>query len=332
LYKLTTPQKIMKFRILIAVIYLIGVMACTKDKDNAIPVPPTPPAPTDTLNAWKKVKTADRYINDIWFTSTSKGFYLSGGSVMMTTNGGQSWSVVHANFDGVNLFFTDPLHGFAQGKKKFAITIDGGNTWTNKPIPNESLPFDIFFTSLSTGYYSTVNTGLHKTTDTGNTWTRLPYVNTTVTGIYFFDDNNGAVADLFLKKTKNGGLIWEDKGISIGGNPTLGAIYYSTMQFTGLNTGWYGSNAGVFKFIEGASQWSKVLSSGANSGSADIHFLDEKEGYYSIQKMIYKTTDGGNTWTISCKLAEENIAEIHFLDTNTGWACTDKGSILYLKL
>jgi photosystem II stability/assembly factor-like uncharacterized protein len=320
----------MKSRILIAGICLIGFMSCGKDKENPAPSP-VPAAPADTLNTWKKVKTGDSYIFDIWFTSTSKGFYVDGKSIMMTTNGGQSWLAVYTNFDGVNLFFTDPLHGFAQGNKKFAITIDGGNNWANKPIPNESLPFDIFFTSPSTGYYTTINNGLHKTTDTANTWTKLPYVNSTVTGIYFFDDNSGAVADGLLKKTKNGGSSWEDKGVIIGGFPTPGAINYSAMQFTGLNTGWYGNYAGVFKFIEGSGKWSKVLSSDINRGTADIHFLNENEGYYSIQKTIYKTIDGGNTWTINCKLADENISEIHFLDTNNGWASTDKGSILYLK-
>ena len=126
----------------------------------------------DTLLDWEKIDShLNTFIADVWFVSSSKGFFLGGdSSTYRTLDGGLTWSPI-ANTKAnskLNLFFPDPQHGFVQGQSQLQITRDGGSTWITKPLPtNSALTF--LFTSPSTGYYGNIGTGLYKTTDTGTT-------------------------------------------------------------------------------------------------------------------------------------------------------------------
>jgi photosystem II stability/assembly factor-like uncharacterized protein len=61
------------------------------------------------------------------------------------------------------------------------------------------------------------------------------------------------------------------------------------------------------------------------------HFFDKNNGYCLAANTIYKTTDGGNNWAVSCKLGQDDFSGMHFLDINTGWATTFGGFVLRLK-
>ena len=65
--------------------------------------------------------------------------------------------------------------------------------------------------------------------------------------------------------------------------------------------------------------------------AVDIQFINNLTGFYCSPDEIYKTTDGGNTWTRICKIADKRILEIFFLDENTGWACGLDGLLLRYK-
>jgi photosystem II stability/assembly factor-like uncharacterized protein len=317
----------MKFYYYLLFISIVFCTSCGKDKESS---PPSTPPPQDSLYTWKKKKIQNNPIFDIWFVSQQKGFYLDSNSIKITTNGGLSWQVVHQNFYGINLFFTDEFHGFAQGANKFAITTDGGNTWINKASPSPN-PLDIFFTSATTGFFTTDTMGLYKTTNAGTSWSKVSSLtNNSVTGIYFFDNNTGFIGNGQFRKTIDGGSTWEDTGLGLGGNANR-ANRFSVLQFTGPNTAWYGNYAGVFKYTERTNKWVNVFRNQSTGEEADLHFINELEGYYVSQRSIYKTADGGNSWELSCKLVSGFFVEIYFIDANNGWACTTDGAILFLK-
>ncbi|MBD3179904.1 MAG: hypothetical protein GF417_10040, partial [Candidatus Latescibacteria bacterium] len=58
------------------------------------------------------------------------------------------------------------------------------------------------------------------------------------------------------------------------------------------------------------------------------HFPTSTVGYIGGD-FLYKTTDGGNTWTEMTLPSTEEVFEIFFKDANTGWAVGDKGLIMY---
>ena len=60
----------------------------------------------------------------------------------------------------------------------------------------------------------------------------------------------------------------------------------------------------------------------------DLHFVSGTTGYITEDKAIYKTQDGGNTWSTAVSLVSNYLIEVHFIDANHGWACGLKGTIL----
>src|SRR5580704_5532685 len=68
----------------------------------------------DTLNSWVKIPVYPANVDDIWFTTPSKGFLISG-SIYSTSDSGKSWNYTYSTnqpIRGFNLQFVDSLNGF----------------------------------------------------------------------------------------------------------------------------------------------------------------------------------------------------------------------------
>jgi photosystem II stability/assembly factor-like uncharacterized protein len=320
------------FLLLIGSIWIL--FSCHKTADKPAPAPAA--TSVDTLLDWEKIDShLNRFIEDIWFVSPSKGFFLGGdGNTYQTLDSGLTWTpVANAKMDSkLNLFFTDPQHGFVQGMSKLQITRDGGNTWTTKSLAtNNALTF--LFTSPSTGYYGNYNTGLYRTTDTGTTW-KLVYSDSKGSAgyyTYFFNPDTGYVVTMgpSLAMTTDAGMSWQPVANNL--SRYTGDHLFNQLQFVNSSTGFYGNSEGVLKTTDGGHTWENVFSN--KEGLVNlVKFFDIDTGYCKTDQEIYKTTDGGQTWSRSCKLnAEDDILGMYFIDQNTGWACTNKGFVLRLK-
>lgn len=62
--------------------------------------------------------------------------------------------------------------------------------------------------------------------------------------------------------------------------------------------------------------WSKVT---VTQGLVDVFFVNENIGYAAGGKNLYKSIDGGVTWTKLTIPGNYNISNIYFLDANYGW-------------
>jgi len=62
-----------------------------------------------------------------------------------------------------------------------------------------------------------------------------------------------------------------------------------------------------------------------------VKFVDANTAYYKWATAIYKTSDGGQTWSLNCKVGSDDLIGMYFLDIHTGWACTSKGRILRIQ-
>jgi len=228
-----------------------------------------------------------------------------------------------------NLFFVNSTYGFAQGPSQLQVTRDGGNTWSLLSLPTSNA-YNIFFTSPSTGYYGDINAGLLKTTDTGKTWTSN--FKSTRTGVdypvYFLNPDKGFIlcGDAAFSKTVDGAASWQQvqKNIFVAGNTLPG---YNTLQFVDSLTGFYASQNGVFKTIDGGLTWKNVYPNGG--GVNVVKFFDATTGYYKADRAIYKTIDGGGSWTTSYQsTTTDTFIGMFFIDSTNGWACTALGNIL----
>jgi len=227
------------------------------------------------------------------------------------------------------------ITGAAMNKQSVILykTTDGGATWTknynNDPtVPGSSntLPLGghkdgMTFSNATTGWVGgdIPTTGfiyLYKTTDSGMTWSQqsLPmpagyenalYVNTTAPK--FFGANDAVLPvwmtigtgmrDLFIYSTHNGGTTWNV-------SPTFVRQGNNT-DFVTMNDGITWDWSGKFHITNNAGAgWSDVIPN-INFGDdmPDMDFVSTSTGWV-IQNQVngstplYRTTDGGLTWTL----------------------------------
>jgi photosystem II stability/assembly factor-like uncharacterized protein len=169
------------------------------------------------------------HFDDYLFTTASDGFVISGPKILVTHDGGGSWTeAFEANVQGLvngltrsapcNLYsisFPTPLTGFILGATGdipgiayLFKTEDGGVTWTSvsSPIGNAK-EATIFFTDPTTGVLRLRDERVFNTTDGGATWRGVP--GTAGSSIRFADPEVGW--SFFYSKlcfTVDGGKRW----------------------------------------------------------------------------------------------------------------------------
>ena len=176
-------------------------------------------------------------------------------------------------------------------------TIDGGVVWTpiSDKVPVASIgaivvaPSNPDIVYVGTGDVSLVGAavnignGVYKSVDAGRTWTHVG-----------------------LDETEHVGAMWVDPK-----NPDVVVVAALGKTFS------KNSERGIFKTIDGGKTWRKVLYKDDETGGIDVVFSSEntKIGYAALWHhlvqpgqtgdlingskggAIYKTTDGGDTWT-----------------------------------
>ena len=237
----------MRLKRLILIILFLAAFSCRKSNY----VPPVYPPPPDSLINWTVIGNIPGIaLEDIWFTSASKGFTL-GDKIYQTVDGGATWSAVPntpATYNFENLFFLNSQIGFAQGLSQLATTVDGGNSWTIKTLPTDSAQ-TIFFINPLEGFYGESGQGavLKKTMDGGNNWENSFKDSIAAYGYYpyFLNSDTGFVATSTgtFASTTNGGQSWLEKtGILpensyLPSNPNLES--YNQLFFLDMKTGFY---------------------------------------------------------------------------------------------
>jgi len=188
-----------------------------------------------------------------------------------------------------SVYFADANTGLISGGSIILKTINGGNNWTSQNMVGDILTLS--FVNRNIGYCVSRNGPVYKTTNGGQNW-----IEQNIPGgvewkqVFFIDSVNGFTIGYntqpygaILLKTSNGGLNW-----NIIYNETY-VIPYSIF-FTNVNTGYSSFVAGQYP-------------------SAYFH--------------IYKTTNGGNSYTSVYTwddAAYSKLMTLYFINENTGFA------------
>ncbi len=164
----------------------------------------------------------------------------------------------------------------------------------------------------------------------------------------YADANTGwAVGELgCITKTTNGGATWTVKSLPIyTGNgltnfrPTLNQV-----QFISTSVGYaVGANATIIKTTDGGTTWNYIngplgpLSSNG-IGINNLYFFDANTGWIvgdainASQAYIYKTTNGGATWTVATGVPvgvlNTPFIGIDWVDPLTGYICGQGGKVI----
>jgi photosystem II stability/assembly factor-like uncharacterized protein len=310
------PKKLLFILVLGAFFSLMG---CKKDKCPIVELPPPPPPPeipvVNIIDTWAPVTNSfSANLIRVDFPTTSTGYICgSGGTVLKSTDGGQSWSALTSGTTQ-SLYvveFLDENTGYVGGDGNTLLkTTDGGQTWT--PLTVGGNIRGIYFFDANTGFISGGSGYLRKTTDGGQTWTTLNSGTTNgLHTIYFINSSIGFVCGQYgyLAKTIDGGANWSmiNTGVTFVGNSLLIDVYFIDNNIGYCVGGNFeGTDSYILKSINGGNTWSRLTPPSNNITYSTIRFTNQNEGYavggyVPTQGLgtIIKTSDGGLTWNVA---------------------------------
>jgi photosystem II stability/assembly factor-like uncharacterized protein len=231
-----------------------------------------------------------------------------------------------------------------------SLVVLGQGTWVLQNNPTTESGESMQFVSATEGWISLFSKQLLHTTNAGITWNlvdpnpaysskgidtpgkRLCFINSstgwvlkTLTNID--GDSMGAI----LYKTVNSGASWTSTVLSNNADDVGIQV-----QFVDENNGWiliFNMQTGVptfLKTINGGLTWTPT------NGAGIFHYVNASVGYAMFADTqgnppytIYKTTDGGSTWTTQyTDNTPGSLEDMYFSDVNNGWIVGDAGKIL----
>ncbi len=155
--------------------------------------------------------------------------------------------------------------------------------------------------------------------------------------VYFTDENIGyAVGDSgTILKTPDGGANWSV--LNSGSDADFLCVF-----FTEAHTGYtVGNDSIIYKTIDGGQNWIK-LSAGISVNLNSVYFTGIDTGYVTgnsygpdmLKNYILKTTNGGDSWTIShYGIGPDGggpfLKSIHFPEVNTGYVVGEQSQLPY---
>lgn len=258
-----------------------------------------------------------------WVASFDEGG--SPGIIFNTADGGKTWSQVKCPVNGSpsNMYFIDNSHGWimvhqgvAMHHEEVAIikTDNGGASWSviSSVDPQNDKPDSLPFTGNKSG---------------------LGFINASTGWITGYIP---ALASPYIYKTTDGGRTWKQVNISIPEKykgselQTNPPIFFTDKD--GLLPVTYYDEAQPFIFYvthDGGATWKAGTPVNPVKGSLlSYDFVNMETGFASDGINIYKTKDGGNSWSRDAlKTQLKDVSKLDFADEKTGWIISD--SMLY---
>ncbi len=294
---------------------------------------------TDKGNTWVRQTWNDTiHVNliSVYFLNPDNGFIGTEdnaygdyyGALLHTTDGGNSWDYEKYYGSIENIRFLNNKFGYIYSSRwqRFTLTKDGGKTWSN-PKYNEIHNSIYFKDSLNAFKFN--GPQIDKTTDGGNNWSTIQNLNTVcyINKTEFQDSLRGyavgyqvegsSVMTLIIK-TIDGGNTWNVDSTKFPG--ILQALDIN--KNSGIaSVGKAGVN--IFSDDNGAS-WDKYFS-GINSTIEDVYFVDKDYGwaightFINSRGTIFKTTNGGDDWSVSIFDNPNRLVTSCFVSRMTGW-------------
>lgn len=157
-----------------------------------------------------------------------------------------------------------------------------------------------------------------------------------LTTINFPDNNVGYVADYIghISKTVDGGQSWTPQNTGettpVNGLWFLNTnIGYAVGGETSCNgAGCVPPGGYVLQTVDGGQHWARIFTV-PKIALYDICFINANTGYAIALQDVYKTIDGGKTWTAkNIPLPESIMTKIRFADALHGYIVTSKGYIV----
>jgi photosystem II stability/assembly factor-like uncharacterized protein len=276
------------------------------------PMPPTLTLVPPTLTPMGSTVVNSPSINQLYMIDASNGWAIGSSYLLRTTNGGVTWYNILPQVTSVTGgFFPNSSTAWAYSSGVLYRTTNGGLNWSSFNVPFRNSG-SLQFIDSNTGYMLEITGAamnkqsviLYKTTDGGATWT-AKYNNdptnsgtgTTLplgghkTGMTFINATTGWVSgdsplsgSIYLYKTTDSGVTWTQQSMTIPSGYTNAYVNTSVPKF-------FSSTSGVLPV------WM-----GLDASGPDL--------------FLYRTTNGGSTWTISSSFVRPSFTADVITATN----------------
>jgi photosystem II stability/assembly factor-like uncharacterized protein len=243
----------------------------------------------------------------------------TGTVVYVTSDGGVHWKKIKdiSHEEPMYMCFTDPSHGWlvtavhkddTREQGSIYRTVDGGRTWTrlaNLMQHGYSLLGWVVFTDALHGISAGANIKPNANKNTDGPWGILDYNTTT------------------FYTTKDGGKTWQNSHIpipslTISNNTT---IDMTVPRFLG-RFGYTRINNDLYTSYDAGETWKQT---GTIGSDAIITFVDSLHGWeYDGYDILY-TEDGGIHWNKTKGQVPGPIGDLEFINSKTGWATVEDG-------
>ncbi len=253
---------------------------------------------------WEPVNyTEDLELTDVYFPTPDTGWVTgAAGTIVYTNDGGKTWK---AQLGGdpkatdrpiIQLRFVDATHGFAAqstgvGDHKLLATANGQD-W-DQPGTVAQHRTDYQFVNSTTGFQAS-GTQILRTTDAGRSWQPVYTcaIKTEIQGL-----------------TREVNCEFEKFAFP---SATVG---YAVSRRIGNNVG-----SVLAKTEDGGATWNAwIIVPGEDAKEAGLAFTDADTGILrTLNGKLFRTTDGGKTWTGAIGQAEGRFA-VKFADAQVGW-------------
>jgi len=219
-------------------------------------------------------------------------------------------------------------------KKSIAVTtilllaclcITAQTKWLN-PKPSGYVNTKIYFINDSTGYLMNYNGDLFITKDTGATWQLLKNFPTAKT--FQIHDSIGVIplsdGSLYLSNDK--GATWQKHTNTPGSLVPWADIVGRDTIFV---LKYIGNIMALYRSVDRANTWQLMNNNINQFNINNLDFLTSLRGYATRADGIFKTVDGGVSWTkIYSVTGTPNVTCTKFIDTATGYAFRQEDGML----
>ncbi|MEK9136362.1 MAG: YCF48-related protein, partial [Bacteroidota bacterium] len=304
---------------------------------------------TDGGTSWSAPTpgTVGQFMYGMSFVDSLTGFVAGGGGLISkTTNAGATWTAIaplqtNWSYFQVKIISANEIYLVGAPDSLYKST-NLGTTWTALPIMPVSGPASTFI------WYSLDKQGsvltlagdfgiIAKSTDGGNTWSSNNFLLTTqimfdiqvVPGtrtVLAVGRQYTSMTRQVLRST-NGGDTWS--AIDLGIVTDLQAISMVNSQIGYA----CGTNSQVVKTTNGGLTWAAATRPHANNYTLQaLEFVDVNTGWVFVNFAtviggnIFKTTDGGTSWTQQTIGTTDQIVSCDMVDANIGYLTLNSSS------
>jgi len=291
-------------------------------------------ANAQTEFVWQNPKPQGNTFYSTRFVNATTGWAVgNNGTIMKTVDGGKNWTTQKSNTTATLLcvYFIDQNTGWAVGSNTIIKTVNGGDTWSVLTTSAATALNTVYFFNATTGIFSGYGQ-IFRTTDGGKTLTSVAGGTTVnysnLLSLFFINERRGwsAGTNGRVLNTIDGGLTWAAQTSN-----TTNRL--NSVVFTDSINGFvYGDSGTRLVTTNGGTTWtaSKVMNNHINS----TFFINVNKGWgvtesNSDSTTIYKTIDGGKTWSPYWTGSDRALTSVTFVDSLKGWTVGHGGRILW---